>query len=264
MTPATNIHSTQHGPLHRFSLPQLPVWHGFFSRQGGYSAPPYSSFNTAYRTDDPQAANNRTLLLETMGLATQPLRILSPSHQDRIVFVEEADWQQQPVEVLLATDAALTRSAHGYFLLGTADCIPLIMTDQAASFVGLVHLGWRNLVDNLAAKVVQAIDQHYGIPAATLMVGLGPAIHPCCYRFADPIQRQQAFWQPYLQQQADGRYSIDLPQALQQQLRDIGIPQAHIGQIPYCTACHPELFFSCYQEGYQSGRFPTVTGRFQP
>lgn len=252
------------GCLHYHSLPSLPVWQGFFSRRGGYSLPPYTGLNTAYRTDDPQTPKNRALLLETLGLTQQPYRLLSPSHQDRMVFIEEADWEQTPVSVLMATDAAFSRHAQGYLLLGTADCIPLVVTDRAGSWVGLVHLGWRNLVDNLAAKVVRAVHAHYGTPPAQLLLGIGPAIHPCCYRFADPIQRHDPFWQPYLQQQPDGLYSIDLPQALRQQLVNAGVQQTHIAQLPYCTACHSDWFYSCYREGYQSGRFPTVVGRRTP
>ena len=248
------------GDLSYYSLPALPIQHGFFTRIGGLSQPPYVGLNTAYITQDPHAAANRELLFNTLGFAAAPLRILNPCHGEKIVFVEQADWQRDARAVLIQTDAAFTATPNSYFLVSTGDCIPAILTDTAASFVGVIHLGWRNLLTDFTAKVVDALHSHYGIEPGALVIGIGPAIYSCCYVFQEPQQKDDPFWQPFLQDRGNGYYGIDLPAAFKAQLVRHGVRVQNIHETGLCTACHNELFFSCYKEGYVSGRFPTVVG----
>ncbi|NGZ27550.1 MAG: laccase domain-containing protein [Magnetococcales bacterium] len=250
--------ATSHGPLRSWHHPDFPLGHRFFGRQGGASQPPFASFNTAWRTEDPHAGENRQLLLQHLGLHQRPGRILNPCHGENIAFVQEEAWQQEEVGVLLQTDGGITQKKGSWLLVSTADCIPMLITDEKQTFAGVVHLGWRNVVANLVGKVVQKIYQEYGIHPQSLILLLGPAIYPCCYRFADPIQRQDPFWQPFLQQGEDGWYAIDLLAATRAQLLANGILAHNILESGLCTGCATEDFFSCYKEGYRSGRFPSV------
>ncbi len=248
------------GELTCYRLAALPVRHGFFARTGGCSREPYAGLNTACVTQDPQAGENRERLFATLGIADCPIRILNPCHGDRICCMEPPDWYGDSRAVLLKTDAAFTTLPHSYLLVSTADCIPAVITDRAGSFVGVAHLGWRNLVADLTGKVIAALRTRYGVAPASLVVGLGPAIYPCCYVFEHPMQKDDPFWQPFLHEHGNGRYGIDLPAAFEAQLRRHGVPAAHIHTTGLCTGCHTGTFFSCYKEGYLSGRFPTVVG----
>jgi len=248
------------GDLSYYRLSALPVRHGFFTRLGGFSQPPYASLNTAYVTKDPYAAANRELLFNTLGLAAAPVRILNPCHGEKITFVDPTDWRTSSRAVLIKTDAAFTATPNSYFLVSTGDCIPAIFSDAAASFVGIVHLGWRNLLADFTANMVSALQTHYGIEPGALVAGIGPAIYPCCYVFQEPQQKDDPFWRPFLQDRGNGYYGIDLPAAFKAQLVRHGVGLGNIHETGLCTACHNELFFSCYKEGYVSGRFPTVVG----
>lgn len=246
------------GLLSGWQCPDFPLSHRFFSRHGGASKPPFASFNTAYRTDDTQAPQNRERLLQQLGLTTNPGRMLNPCHGEQVVFLEEADWRQHPQGVLLQTDAAFTSQPGSWLLLSTADCIPLLISDRHGTLAGVIHLGWRNVVANLAGRAVSQALDYFRIAPATLSALLGPAIYPCCYRFQDPIQQNDPFWHPFLQIQEDGRTAIDLIAAAKAQLTACGIPAPQILESGLCTGCHNDKLFSCYKEGYRSGRFPTV------
>lgn len=252
--------SRDYGPLTGLAIPGLPVWHRFFKRTGGYGIPPYESLNTAFRTQDPKAAENRQLLFAETGLADLPVRILNPCHGSKIAFVRKTDWQSRRQDVLIETDAAFTETPETFFLVSTADCIPAIFTDISMSFGGVVHLGWRNLVNSFAADVVQELEKKYAVSPSSLWVGLGPAIYPCCYLFKDPVQKNDPFWKPFLKDIKDGETAIDLVSALKHQLVTAGIPEGQILESGVCTGCRNDLFFSCYKEGYVSGRFPTLVG----
>lgn len=249
-----------HAGLTRYRLPTLPIWHGFFARTGGVSTPPYASLNTAYMTQDPQAWQNRDLLYQTLHMANRPIRILNPCHGDGIAFVDESAWRANTHAVLYKTDGAFTRTAGSYFLMSTADCIPAIFSDVQGSFMGLVHLGWRNVMTHFTETVVNALQTTYGVAPKSLIVGIGPAIYPCCYQIKAPQQRHDPFWQPFLADCGDDIYQVDLISAFKTQLKQCGIQVNNIQEAQLCTGCQNETFFSCHKEGYVSGRFPTVAG----
>jgi hypothetical protein len=254
--PAVTV--TTEGPLHRYHLPMLPIWHGFFSRAGGFSQKPYAGLNTAFATQDPAAADNRALLLRTLGLADRPLRILNPCHGDRIAFLDAVAWEAPAAgPVLRQTDAAFTTRTGSCLLMSTADCIPAVFCTDDGTLAGLVHLGWRNLVANLTAQVIATLRRH-GIEPPRLQIGIGPCIHPCCYVFREPLQKNDPFWQPFLQDRGSGDYGIDLVGAFRRQLHQAGVPAANIHETGLCTGCRPAEFYSCYREGQLSGRFPTL------
>lgn len=245
-----------HGGLTSFSLRGFPLRHGFFSRTGGRSSAPYTSLNTAYITKDPDASSNRELLFRTLGIENQTVHILNPCHGDRIVFEDSSEIET--ADVLIKTDAAFTHKPDTHFLFSTADCIPAVFTDDALSFAGVMHLGWRNLVTDFTEKVIAALRENYGVSPALLRVGIGPMIYPCCYVFKEPVQKDDPFWQPFLRDCGDGNYAIDLASAFRAQLVRCGVLNEKISETGICTACENKFFFSCYKEGYVSGRFPTV------
>ncbi len=250
----------RHKGLTCLSLPDFPVWHGFFARTGGRSTEPYHSFNTAWLTEDDQASANRETLFRTMGIDHQPIRILNPCHGERIVFMEDAEWQTQKRDVLIRTDAAFTHTPGTYLIFSTADCIPGLITDASASFAGLVHLGWRNVVDDFTEKVIASLGTRYHQSPSSLRVAIGPMIGACCYVFTEPEQADDPFWKPFLRKQGEGQYAIDLASAFKAQLMGCGVLREHILEAGICTGCRNDLFFSCYKEGYRSGRFPVLMG----
>jgi len=238
-------------------MPDFPLWHGFFARTGGFSQPPFESLNTACVTKDMQAEANRELLFRALGIDQQPVSILNPCHGERIAFSDEAA-PRKIRNVLVKTDAAFTRTPGTHFLASTGDCISAIFTDSSLSLAGIVHLGWRNLVADFVGKVITAMGERYGLHPDSLQVGMGPLIYPCCYVFRDPVQKDMPFWKPFLKYQEDGNYAVDLASAFRHQLIRSGVPDGNIMETGLCTGCRNDLFFSCYREGYVSGRFPTV------
>lgn len=247
-----------HSGLTCFSLPQFPLWHGFFARTGGKSLSPYTSLNTAYVTKDPAASSNRDLLFRTLGMEDRPVRILNPCHGEQIVFADKSDWQTKPRDVLIKTDAAFTRTPGTYFLVSTGDCVPAIFTDESLSFAGVAHLSWRGLVAGFTGKVIAALKSRYSVSPASVRVGIGPMIYPCCYVFKNPVQKNDPFWSPFLRNMGHGDYAIDLVSAFKTQLTECGIHGENILETALCTGCQNKVFFSCYKEGYRSGRFPTL------
>ena len=248
------------GPLSYFQLPSFPLLHGFFCRVGGKSGHPYSSLNTAFKTEDPMAPANRDLLFESTGVAGSKIAILSPVHGQEVRFADDPEEFENGPVVFIGVDAAFTKLRDLFFLMSAADCLVLLATDQDGSFAGILHLGWRNLVENFCEKAFESLSDRYGVDMDTIRLAVGPCIYPCCYVFEDPVQKDDPFWEPFLQSKGGNRYAIDLVSALKAQLLRIGLKEKNIDELNICTGCRNDLFFSCYKEGYVSGRFPTIVG----
>src|SRR4029453_766906 len=58
-----------------------------------------------------------------------------------------------------------------------ADCLPVLLTDERGSCVGVAHAGWRGLAAGVVQATVRAIRERAG-SSARLIAFLGPAIGP--------------------------------------------------------------------------------------
>jgi polyphenol oxidase len=260
MPEKNKIVENKYGSLQGVSLSDFPLWHCFFFRSGGFSKKPYSGLNTAYKTKDPDAPLNRQLLFQSTGIINKSIRILNPCHGKTIAFVSGSEWEKSSQDVLWKTDAAFTDKTDTFFLVSSADCISLLLTDQKNSFAGIVHLGWRNIVSGLVKDTIIALELEYKINPETIIAAIGPSIYPCCYIFASPEQEKDPFWQSFLTRLPDGKISINLISAVRKQLEQAGLISPAIVDTGLCTGCHNDLFYSCYREGYISGRFPCLIG----
>jgi hypothetical protein len=104
------------------------------------------------------------------------------------------------------------------------------------------------------------MQEAFGSDPGSLLVGLGPAIGPCCYIVGDNVASALSYalsdWHQVLAQEGDS-WRLDLPGANAQQLSDAGV--RHIEQSHLCTACHTDHFYSHRAEKGRTGRFAVVT-----
>jgi copper oxidase (laccase) domain-containing protein len=248
------------GGLTYFTIPGFPAGHAFFTRNGGNSTGPYAALNTAVKTEDPCAASNRKFLFETMSMEEKNVVILRPDHGQHIEFIDTLPSGNTGSTILKNTDAAFTVLNQIVFFVSSADCLILTVTDTDRSFVGIIHLGWRNLVRKFGQMTMNTLINRYEVNPEKIIINIGPCIYPCCYVFENPSQKADPFWQPFLACKNGGFYSIDLVSAAKKQLSLAGIFEERILETGLCTGCRTDLFFSCYKEGYVSGRFPTICG----
>ena len=106
------------------------------TRQGGVSAAPFDSFNLGDHVgDDPAAvASNRQHLRDVLGC--QPIWLeqvhscVAVKASPGVCATADASWSETPGEACAVL---------------TADCLPVLFCDRAASRVAAAHAGWRGL-----------------------------------------------------------------------------------------------------------------------
>jgi YfiH family protein len=139
-------------------------------------------------------------------------------------------------------DAIVARASGGRLAVGVrvADCVPVLVADEATGDVAAIHAGWRGVV----AGVVRAGVE--GLNGRSIVAAIGPCIGACCFEVgrdvADAIAREAQGARVIVHGRADKAY-VDL-----RAVRD-----SRIDDVAGCTK-HDERFHSFRRDGADSGR----------
>jgi len=223
------------------------------TRQGGVSQAPFESFNLGMHVGDSESAvkTNRTLLVERFNLPQSPV-FLHQVHSTKVVRLpQEAH--------ILEADAAYTNQPNQVCVVMTADCLPVLFTNQQGNEVAAAHAGWRGLCDGILEQTVA----QFQCPSSEIMAWFGPAISKRAFQVGQEVKAQfiqhdsqakQAFT-PDLSAVKNEKYFADLYLLARQRLNALGIKQIYGGE--HCTFNERELFFSYRREG-KTGRMASL------
>ncbi len=121
-------------------------------------------------------------------------------------------------------DALMTSTPGLPLVVGTADCVPVIVEGRAV--VAVIHAGWRGL----AAGVIGATLDHMARSGAEPeRAAVGPAIGPCCYEVGEEVL---AALEGYAVTTRSGAPGVNLSSAAVAQLGSLAVWRDE-----HCTSC---------------------------
>ena len=144
-------------------------------------------------------------------------------------------------------DASVARQPNTVCVVKAADCLPVLLVDDAGSVVGAAHAGWRGL----AAGVIEATVEEMRVVPKSLIAWLGPAIGPKVYEVGEEVRA--AFLARDAQAAAaftpnrPGHWLLDLYAVARQRLAARGVARVYGGG--FCTYSEPERFPSFRRDG---------------
>jgi len=226
------------------------------TRAGGVSLAPYMSNNMGLHVGDVPAAveQNRAALCESLHLVKTP------------------QWLEQihGVKVVNAKGDGLIRTADGSYssesgqacLVMTADCLPILLCDQAGTQVAAIHCGWRSLAKGVCAR---ALDKFSGSPAHILAY-LGPAISQphfevgvdvleAFFNAARNPQHAEDIAKAFVSAARPLHFYADIYALARAELKALGVTQVYGGD--YCTFTEAERFYS-YRRDKVTGRMASL------
>jgi len=218
------------------------VSHGFSTRRGPDGVP----FDQGPAEGSDASAARRRVFLRASGVAGEPL-VLRQVHGAAVVRASDVGAGEIP-----EADAAVRGAAGRAPAVRTADCVPVLLADRGGRGVAAVHAGWRGVAAGIVGAAVRALGEE-GIRPEDLVAALGPAILGCCYTVGPEVLEAVGV-------AAIGPGKLDLHARLTSQLRGAGVAAEAIHVAPWCTRCHPGLFFSYRREGDRAGRQMAVIG----
>jgi YfiH family protein len=223
--------------------PGRKVWHGFLGRRGGVSRGPYESLNFSYLAGDAPAAvaTNWRRLQACFPPGTEFVQV----HQVHGNRVHRVDAQSRGVT---AVADGMVSAAPGVILgILTADCVPVLLYDGAAQVVGALHAGWRGVIGDIASAGISAMAA-IGANPGRIEAALGPAIGACCFEvdldLADRFVAEIPEAARHVRRAGAQKAFIDLKGLLREQLTRAGLQSAAITDVPICTRCSSDRFFS--------------------
>ena len=187
------------------------------------------------------ADSHGTALAEAAGVGGSIVQPLRQVHGAFVAIAEEHPGEADGIFSAGSLHAAAVRSA---------DCVPLLIADREGGGIAAVHAGWRGTAAGIASAAVDRFEAA-GIPAARLVVAVGPAIRSCCYEVGPEVVRALG---------APPASTVDLSAINAERLAARGIPPGAIAVAPWCTRCRRDLFFSARGEGAAAGRMLAVIG----
>ncbi len=222
------------------------------TRRGGVSRAPFNALNLGAHVGDTaeDVSINRTCLLREAGLPESP-RWLSQVHGSRVL---PADRVRDAPEA----DAIWTRHAQVVCAVLTADCLPVLLCDDAGAVVAAAHGGWRGLADGVLESTVRAMD----VDGARLIAWIGPAIGPSRFEVGDEVrlafERADQDCGGCFVATRPGHWLADLAGLAERRLRAAGVER--VFRATGCTYSESERFFSYRRDG-RTGRMASLIWR---
>lgn len=239
----------------------VPLVHAVSTRLGGVSAGAFSSLNLGHTVGDrpDNVRTNHDRFYQALGIGAAQVVTAHQVHGHVVQPVGAFDSGR----VVPATDALVTDESGVYLMLRFADCVPVLFYAPDVPAVGIAHAGWRGTVAGIAAETARAMQREYGCPPGEILVGIGPAIGPCCYQVgAEVIEAAES-----VASNLDGLISwpeggarphLDLAGLNAKLLHRAGVQHIEIANV--CTACHTDTFYSHRAERGNTGRLAAIIG----
>ena len=209
------------------------------TRHGGVSLSPFDSLNLGdHVNDDPHAVAQNRLILRQL-LPAEPLWL----KQVHGIRVANADRPSENAEA----DASVAHEKNSVCVVMTADCLPVLLCNDAGTVVGAAHAGWRGLVSGVIERSVAAMT----VPPDSIMAYLGPAIGPAAFEVGDEVRFAFMAHDPAAQQaflpHGPGKWLADIYLLARQRLNALGVMRIYGGD--FCTYSDKNRFFSYRRDG---------------
>lgn len=233
------------------SAPALTVRRVTTTRAGGFSAAPYDSFNLGDHVgDDPAAVRrNRERLADGIGLAPERLVWMEQIHGRAVEIVDGP--RAEPVPV---TDALVTTVPNLALVVLTADCVPLLLSDDEAGVIAAVHAGRVGARIGIVPLVLAAMTS-VGARVERIGAFLGPAASGRQYEVPAAMRADVEKHLPgSAATTVRGTPALDLRAGIRRQLEAAGVGGVAVD--PRCTIEDKTLF--SHRRGAPTGRIAGV------
>lgn len=190
---------------------------------------------------------NRSRLQQYVGTDVK-LCWLQQTHSD--IIVDLANYHG-----VMEGDAAVSEQANTACVVMTADCLPVLLCNQAGTKVAALHCGWKGLYQDLIGKTLR---EYFADEVVTAW--LGPAIGQASYEVDTGLHQRfielDSCYQSAFSANREGHYLFDLTRIARQQLRANNLVDENIFGGHFDTFTDPRYY--SYRQNPKTGRIATL------
>ncbi len=227
--------------------------HGFTDRNGGVSEGRYASLNLGAKWGDaPEAVvENLRRVAAAAGFDPDALRLVRQVHGRDVVRASQASADTTADAIWCTRDEALVVGVL------TADCVPVLLCDRAATVACAVHSGWRGTVAGIVTAAVETLREDAGAAPHDLVAAIGPCIEVGAFEVGPEVAAQ---FPDDLVDRSRTRPHVDLVGAVRRQLVDAGLRPENVDRVGGCTHANADRWFSYRRDGGGIGQMLAFIG----
>ena len=234
--------------------------HGFSTRRGGVSAPPFDTLNLGVgRGDNPAAVmENYRRFCGALGVDARRAVLSKQIHETTVRRCTAGDAGKGLLRQRdYSADALITNEPNLPLVVFSADCGIILLYDPVHRVVGGAHAGWRGCAGGILQNTVEAMARKFGSRPWDLLAAIGPCICQCCFETDGDVPDAMTSAlggdaAPYLERRG-AKWHVDLAGLNRQWLLRSGLLPEHIETAGLCTGCRPDLFWSHRKMGNARG-----------
>ena len=130
-------------------------------------------------------------------------------------------------------DASYTTKNKVVCSIKTADCMPLLITDEAGSFVAAIHAGWRGLASGIIENTLKKINSK-----GKFIVWIGPHISQEFFEVGVEVRNiflknDSASAEAFINT-SNGKYLLSMLKVAQLKLQNLGVEKIYVTK-NFCT-----------------------------
>jgi YfiH family protein len=126
------------------------------------------------------------------------------------------------------------------------DCVPIVITDDAGSFVCVIHAGWKGVIAGILPEALRIIEER-GFELKLLNLFFGPALQVCHFEVQEDVASQFRRISPYAVTEREGKLFVDMNEALRVQAVQAGVERSRMTMSEDCTL-HDAIYASWRRE----------------
>ena len=232
------------------------IEHGVFTRSGGVSPAPWNALNVRFGlgVTRENVTENRRRVLRALNI--RHCLSANQTHSRNILTVDGEMKERifapgRMTAEIDDTDGFVTNQKGLGLMIQVADCQAVLFYDPGKKILGMAHVGWRGLKQDICGAVIAEMVR-LGSDPAHLLVGISPSLGPAHSQFSDPEKELGPEFMPFVKNNC-----LDMWEFLRRQLIGHGVTPGKI-EIARVDTADPEegaRFFSFRREKGQTGRF---------
>jgi YfiH family protein len=245
-------------------LSEIGVVHGFSTRLGGVSPPPFDSLNLGnpngcdVQDDWPRIHDNYRIFQRAIGCPEHARCWVHQVHGGEVAVVKSGEEFTNGVKA----DALVGNHPERALAVRVADCVPILLATADGNTVAAVHAGWRGIIADVIPHAVEQLRARSGFAdASPFAAAIGPSISVGAFEVGNDVFT--AFVEKLgdhapIRRTSDDKGHVDLREAARLQLLRAGVAADRIDTTDRCTFRDAGEFFSHRRDRGVTGRMAAI------
>tara|TARA_A100001037_G_C15013099_1_gene572676 strand:+ start:204 stop:965 length:762 start_codon:yes stop_codon:yes gene_type:complete len=199
--------------------------HCFFSKRNGFSKGIYSSLNCGLGSNDKKedVKKNLDFVSKKMEIDSENLILMNQTHSNKVIIVGKNNQKNKKFNC----DAIITNVKGIALGVLTADCVPIILYDEANHVSGCIHCGWKGAISGIIENTLdkfKEINSNIKITAS-----VGPCIEKENYEvgkeFLDTFLKESKGNEKYFEEASEFKFVFNIRDYVNNKLINCGISE---------------------------------------